>query len=178
MLWKLQGICYTLIALRCMLGNTHCKFVGHHSHKASGCCIDARIWPAFSIKSHISQVRLPTLTCGSFNHICSQLRLENQVSCGLHITATLSPVHQHAQTFASVRIDKLPMYTLEGSSTVVWSKTELMRHVEKIHHRTLSPCDIFLWVHTNFRTAFVTPKSASCCQSTGPAKSRNSVWPR
>ena len=50
-------------------------------------------------QSHICQARPPTLTCGSFNHICSQLRLENQVSCGLHITATLSPVYQHAHTF-------------------------------------------------------------------------------
>ena len=36
-----------------------------------------------------------------------------------------------ASTFASVRINTLLMYMLEGSSTVVWSKTALMWQVEK-----------------------------------------------
>lgn len=56
-----------------------------------------------------------------------------------------------ASTFASVRINTLLMYMLEGSSTVVWSKTALMRHVEKIHHRTLSPCAIFLQVYADIQ---------------------------
>jgi len=117
--WKLQSIWYTLIALRCMPCNTHCRSVVHQSHKASGCCIGASPRPSILNQSHICQARHPTLTCGSFNHICSQLRLENQVSCGLHITATLSPGHQHAHTF------------------------------EQPQHQQRALCDIFLWVYAD-----------------------------
>lgn len=98
-------------------------------------------------QSHICQARHPTLTCGSFNHICSQLRLENQVSCGLHITATLSPGHQHDmhKHLNSPSISKEPYVTSFSGYMQI------------------------------FRKAVVTPKSSNCCQSTGPAKSRNSV---
>ena len=145
--WKLQSIWYTLIALRCMPCNTHCRSVVHQSHKASGCCIGASPRPSILNQSHICQARHPTLTCGSFNHICSQLRLENQVSCGLHITATLSPGHQHDmhKHLNSPSISKEPFVTSSSGCMQM------------------------------FRKAVVTPKSSSCCQSTGPAKSRNSV---
>ncbi len=42
--------CHTMIALRCMLCNTHCRSVMHRSHKASGCRIGACVWPALSIE--------------------------------------------------------------------------------------------------------------------------------
>ena len=49
------------------------------------------VLPASGNMPKLAPSEVFTFICGTSSHICSQLRLENQTSVGLHTTATLPP---------------------------------------------------------------------------------------